>query len=390
MNSDHVRFQLKKIVSYFKDGNETIFVDVLGSHFLLQGEIVTLIIWDLFEFLKEPRTLDDIVKKFGDVIDAEDLKEALFALEKKDVVERYMDAPNEMTEKEKDHFNRQLSFFNFYKPLPGKSNYYFLNKLRKSTILLLNLQDTGRELLLSMAHLGVNKILVVDNKIVVKNESGFDNSLFSNNDIGKSFCRAVQDNIETFSEFSNIQFIETDIDSPLFKDILEDVDLIVCTSDYSQYHFNRKVNQMAFEKEKITLFVESDRFGGQVGPTVIPNENACFECYVNRTKANIDYPEHYENYIDHLDQPPQFTDFRTILPIYKSLANHASIEIMKILSGYLYPKTYKGFFRFDFINNTQEFHNLLKLPYCKCCGYIGRTPPAKIHVDEIEEEDGLS
>lgn len=387
MNSEQVRFQLKRVVSYFKHGDETIFVDILGTHFLLQGEIVTLVIWDLFDFLKAPRTLDDIIEKFGNVIDAGDLKEALIELEKKDVVERYMDAPKEIKFKEKAYFNRQLSFLNFYKPLPGKSNYYYFNKLRKSNLLLINLQDMGREMLLSLVHLGVNKIYVVDNKIVEKNETGFDNTSFSDNDVGKTFCRAVQDNLAIHSEFSTIEFHEIDIESPLFKDILEDVDLIVCASDYSQYNLNRKVNRIAFEKGKTILFVESDRFGGQVGPAVIPNENACFECYVNRTKANIDYPEQYENYIDHVDKTPNFTDFRTILPIYKSLANQATIEIMKILSGYLYPKTYKGFIRFDFINNTQEFHNLLKLPYCNICGYIGRIPPAKIHVDDIGEGD---
>jgi thiazole/oxazole-forming peptide maturase SagC family component len=106
---------------------------------------------------------------------------------------------------------------------------------------------------------------------------------------------------------------------------------------------------------------------GSVGPTVLPQETACFECYSTRVKANADHPDELSAYEDQLSRHGNPTTYGFLPPHVHILAGIASLEIIKDLSGLTPPLTYNAQLEINLLSMEFALHPVLKLPRCPAC-----------------------
>ncbi|MFW6129798.1 MAG: TOMM precursor leader peptide-binding protein, partial [Atribacterota bacterium] len=179
--------------------------------------------------------------------------------------------------------------------------------------------------------------------------------------------------------FTNVSFDTLDMEKIFLKENLNEADLVISSFDSPDNMFNRELNKKTYSINKKITYAESDWFGGRIGPTVIPGENACFECFYQRMRSNHDTVKYFDFY----EKNKKSDEMRhTLANTYKILANYTALEVMKILTGYLYPDTYKGVYEFDFMDNREEKHHVLRMPYCEVCGDINVKTIKKIKREE--------
>ena len=270
-----------------------------------------------------------------------------------------------------------ILFLNFFSNVfLGKDNYSYFNSLRNSTVAIIDLGNLGREILNSLIVMGVAKIISIDSDKVDQDSHDYDEMFYTLGDIGLFRRDVIKNKIAGKAKFSKLEFYDKSILDASFDSKLKKVDLFIVASDFENNNYNSLINKKLFDEQKTTLFVEADYLGGRIGPCVIPGHNACFHCYIERKRSNINYLEHYDFYSKNFDNSKYKTDTRYISDIYSLLAQYTSLEVLKILTSFMYPKTYKGYYSIDYINIDIEYDEVLKHPFCDVCGYIGKRPPS--------------
>ncbi|MFW6130404.1 MAG: hypothetical protein ACOC56_04395, partial [Atribacterota bacterium] len=155
----------RDIVNVIRESKNKMFVDILDSFFLLEGKIVSFLIWDLVKFLESPRTYKEILEKFKtEEISEQIISEALKDLQKSAIIEKYTPRPDYISKSDEQRFKRELHYFNFLSNVVEDTNYEYLNRLRKSQVIIINLGELGFEILESLIDLKVGSIKVLDLK----------------------------------------------------------------------------------------------------------------------------------------------------------------------------------------------------------------------------------
>lgn len=146
-----------------------------------------------------------------------------------------------------------------------------------------------------------------------------------------------------------------------------DVDCLVATSEFGAFHFMRKWNKFCVTNNCKFLPVLFDNLIGYVGPLVIPQETACFECFLNRRKSSIGEFE------IHPDENSELNEIQFCHPIIASiLGDIAAMELIKFYIGWKAIFNVGKVIEVNMLATKIETHNVLKIPRCSVCSRLNK------------------
>ncbi|MDX9753419.1 MAG: TOMM precursor leader peptide-binding protein [bacterium] len=215
-------------------------------------------------------------------------------------------------------------------------------KLKQSTVLVVGLENSGKELLHSLACAGVGCLIGITNSPV-----------FTAEEIGR---------INPF-----IQYHEIHHEQELVGNLRDrTVNVIVYSPDRFDEEYCQTLNRLALSTNTPFLPIRHNPTSIELGPLVIPHESACYTCYDRRRKAAVPY----------LAAPAkQQTGTLFNFPVG---VGFITIEIIKFLSYCAEPITKGRLWRLNLLRGLSDVHPVLKLPRCPSCGVHRHTPPSKL------------
>jgi len=135
------------------------------------------------------------------------------------------------------------------------------------------------------------------------------------------------------------------------------------------------VNTICLEGGLTWLPVGIRAWEGSVGPTVIPRQTACIQCYDLRRKANLDDYEATELYEEHLKVHGHSTEFGSVPFFAHTIAALAASEALKLLTHFRPPTTLGRVLNIDLLSSLTQVRDVLKLPRCPACGEPAQQMP---------------
>ncbi|MET3133254.1 bacteriocin biosynthesis cyclodehydratase domain-containing protein [Oxalobacteraceae bacterium GrIS 1.11] len=141
--------------------------------------------------------------------------------------------------------------------------------------------------------------------------------------------------------------------------------LVVACADEENHAFFRSLNQQAIEAKLPTLYVALDWHIVRCGPLVIPQANACYECYFHRVSATRLHAEEFSAHgkVDNILYRP----VPSKLSIHWAIAVSMS-QILSYLSGIAPDLHLSPIREVDALKGEVFSSHLLKLPRCPVCG----------------------
>lgn len=178
-----------------------------------------------------------------------------------------------------------------------------------------------------------------------------------------SIINAASNNqIETIIEFSTDDLINSSLETK-FKEL----DLIIACSENPDYSFFESINNLCLKTGTRWMRVAIEGTSASIGPTVIPYQTACFNCYTKRLLSNSTDPEGFIAYQTHF-QKNDVSNNEGVLPVFRDLVAHDSIlEITRITTGFSSPTSIGRLTQTkpDIISRTN--HEIFRLPRCPIC-----------------------
>jgi bacteriocin biosynthesis cyclodehydratase domain-containing protein len=126
-----------------------------------------------------------------------------------------------------------------------------------------------------------------------------------------------------------------------------------------------EVNAVAHSTGTPLLVGQVRGFDGVVGPTVLPGETACVECFRRRRDAVISDPDVFSKYERRAEAAG--TERRAARPMVRIVAGHLSYDVRNQLGGD-FAFTAGRVLHHDFYEYTVESNDVLRLPDCEVCG----------------------
>jgi bacteriocin biosynthesis cyclodehydratase domain-containing protein len=149
---------------------------------------------------------------------------------------------------------------------------------------------------------------------------------------------------------------------------LASLDLIVACEESPAFAFFDAVNRTCLVSGTRWLRVSIAGTSAQLGPTVVPNQTACYTCFGLRLRAHhleLDGCLAYQAPIGTL---PTRTDEGSISPFWSVVAGQAALEIMRLLTGFASPVTIGRFYELSTVTPAAISHEVLRVPRCTSCG----------------------
>ena len=151
------------------------------------------------------------------------------------------------------------------------------------------------------------------------------------------------------------------------REVDSNLDFLIACEESAGFSLFETVNKACIEKGIRWMCVSIEGTTAQLGPTIIPNQTACYSCYVRRIHSNLPDWNDYAAYQKQLASSSQGLDQGFLIPLGSLLAGHAAIECARILSGFDVPTTLGRFYRMEKMSPVSVGHSVLRLPRCPVC-----------------------
>ena len=155
--------------------------------------------------------------------------------------------------------------------------------------------------------------------------------------------------------------------SQLHKEVisqLEEVDFLIACQDTADYRFFQTINTACLETQTRWMHVAISGTKGLMGPTIIPQQSACYVCYDKRLASNA---SELQGYLAYQKQTNPSTNEGSLNPLWSTLAEQVTLEATRIISGFAPPQTIGRLYEFEATTPLVEGHDVLRLPRCPAC-----------------------
>ncbi|MDC3956070.1 TOMM precursor leader peptide-binding protein [Polyangium jinanense] len=128
------------------------------------------------------------------------------------------------------------------------------------------------------------------------------------------------------------------------------------------------MEEFSFERNVpwLLLQVDSSR-EASIGPLFVPRESACYSCMEGRVLSNLRFPGEYLAFREHLRrQQHASAEIGGLAAFYELTAGIAVMEVVKFITGYSAPQLVGRLLTVDTTTWSSEFHDVLRLPQCRC------------------------
>lgn len=146
---------------------------------------------------------------------------------------------------------------------------------------------------------------------------------------------------------------------------IERADVAVACSDAGDTPTLLGLNERALDRDGTVVFAQVAGYDGVVGPTVVPGETACYECFDERVvQSRADDGAKYEGFKDGVAHR-RGADVAS--PFAQVVAGFATLEVLHLLADER-PVLVDKVATVDFLNFAFEPNPVLKVPNCDACG----------------------
>ena len=153
----------------------------------------------------------------------------------------------------------------------------------------------------------------------------------------------------------------------------EPPDCIVATSDFGGLALLRGLNRFCVGRDLVFLPVVLQNLIGYVGPLVVPQKTACYECVWVRQNSQLPDPQ--------VQRAAEFEAMsgQAVAGYHPSmasvLADIATIELTKFFSGVIPGRRAGALIEVNLLRPSMEARKALKVPRCPVCSPLNRTSP---------------
>ena len=183
--------------------------------------------------------------------------------------------------------------------------------------------------------------------------------------MGETSTSKLKNDLIKKTEVNLYNLYNQEVSDKKTKNILKEFDIIVCCSQNSaDIENHQRLNSLSKSLNKEFLSVRMTKTVAEIGPHVIPEKTACFNCFENRIKANIPFWTHIPTMSSaNSSSSVSLEKFRLYFDI---IANFTTVEILKLLNK---EKSFVtgSVFTINFSNNSMSIDPVLKVPTCQVC-----------------------
>jgi bacteriocin biosynthesis cyclodehydratase domain-containing protein len=147
-----------------------------------------------------------------------------------------------------------------------------------------------------------------------------------------------------------------------------DLDLIVACQESPAFAFFDGVNRACLVSGTRWLRVAIYGTSAQLGPTVVPNQTACYTCLDLRFQTHQPELDGYLAYRAQVGACGSRIEEGSVAPFWSAIAAQVALEVMRLVTGFAPPVTVGRFFEFGAVSPVAIPHDVLRVPRCTSCG----------------------
>lgn len=347
----------------------------------------------LLPLLDEGKTIGEILREV-DAFGEDAVRDSIEYLLKVGALERVN--PNDdaapLSAGEVRRFRTQMAFFSNFVAPPGvaaeqsrnalpQSGLEYQQRIKQAHVTVFGLGRLGSRLIRSLAIAGVGKITAVDGELVGEEDLSCD-SWFQSEHEGINRAEAAR--VLTVAASPEVTFRAVGISgwSRQLPEILAGCHVAVLCSDHFDPTEYDELNRAALESKTVWTSARLAGFEFLMGPTILPGETPCFQCFALRLKSNLpDYAE-YTLVEDYLKKGRLRGETLAITPGAELLA----LEVLKAITWFMPPATYAHLYSLNLLTLQSRLHPILKIPRCPACGLPSVSRPT-IHAWQQSKVD---
>ncbi|MCT4626399.1 TOMM precursor leader peptide-binding protein [Halodesulfovibrio sp.] len=325
--------------------------------FVIKGPNLLNLINDLMPLLTGENTLPEIISQLADRYPEKSIISILTRLTQRRVVRERIEATPETS---KIH-PAQQAYFSQFSPNANPN----LAALASAHVAVIGLGPIGTSVAHTLAQSGIGRISVSDSNPVQLEDTlaAEAPSATIGSSCEENFVMSIREN------FPEVQWDIMDLSLRHIEREDHPDYIVVCHENYRP-DMLADINTFCLSSGVPYTWCSLDALCGTVGPTVLPHETACFECYTTRLNANADYPDELQAYEQQLRTNGNPTLFGYLPSHTQLIAGLVSLEVVKDISGLTPPVTYNAQLELNLLTMEFALHPVLKLPRCSACSRL--------------------
>jgi molybdopterin-synthase adenylyltransferase len=277
-------------------------------------------------------------------------------------------------------YQPQIAFFSHFIPLAQssgsvelgvpKSGLEYQERIRCSHVAIFGVGRVGSQLIRSLALAGVGKITAVDSESVGEMDLNSD-AWFTRDQKRINRAEATLRLVEAANPSVKIKAVQEPLAVGQLQELLAESDFAVLCRD----HFNpaeyETFNLAALAVKKSWTSARLAGFEFQIGPTVIPFETCCYQCFDLRRKSNLPDFAEYMLVEDFLRENRLRSEALAFTPGTALVA----LEVLKGITWFMAPATYSHVYTLNLLTMESKLNPVLKIPRCPACGRSAQPRP---------------
>jgi bacteriocin biosynthesis cyclodehydratase domain-containing protein len=149
---------------------------------------------------------------------------------------------------------------------------------------------------------------------------------------------------------------------------LSGFDLLVACEQSAAFSFFDRVNRACLATGTRWMHVCFLGTSAELGPTIVPNQTACYTCFELRRQANQFDLDGYLAHRARIDERGSRVDEGGVAPFLSLIAGQVALEAMRLLIGFAPPVTIGRFYEFTAASPVAVAHDVFRVPRCASCG----------------------
>ncbi len=206
-------------------------------------------------------------------------------------------------------------------------------------------------------------------------DAGHSLEILSNIRLGLMGQGSLADDINLSLSSMGIENIYPSNPESMAKDLKnEGIELFLACQESPGFSFFEEVNKKCLETGVRWMHIAQQGSKTVLGPTIVPFQSACFECYSTRIDALIPDLNSQLAFKEIHNQTPLGEGY--FPPMGQVVAGQVAMEVARIFLGYSPPITFGRFYEFDAAHMAPNSHSVLRFPRCPAC--YQKKPPMEI------------
>jgi bacteriocin biosynthesis cyclodehydratase domain-containing protein len=299
--------------------------------------------------------------------------------------------PNGHAKDEAARYEQQRRFFANFQPVIGfeegeeaapRSSEQLQASLKDATVLVAGLGRVGSRVAQALASAGVGTIIGADAGKITDGDIA--DSAFTPRDLGQPRLRALEESVAALNSFVTFRALLGDLFAAEDAALPAKLSMAVLAEDVFDPGHHAAMNRACVAKNVPWIGYRSFGTKIEIGPTVIPNETACYRCYELRRASNTDA---FGAELDLRARLAEAGGPAAALNITLG-ADLVALEVIKTLTHFANAATYGHVYTVDILSMQPRLRPLLKIPRCPECGKEARNPMVNAWKYDAEGEHG--